>query len=135
MMTDKEARKWLGRARGLEKEIKQNMERRDREYTRLVSITQKLTGDIISETKDPHKYDILVELNDTITQRCEELRHVQAEVMGKINQIPDRRYREVLSLYYLDSMSIESAAKAMHYSFQHVKRLRVQAIEEIRKIL
>lgn len=130
-MTTKEVKQWLWRARGIDREIESLRKTIENEYDRITSITAQLSGISVSGTKDPHKFDSLVELEDTINQRVRELEAVKVEILNKINALDDSRYRQVLKLYYVDCMTLEQIAVEMHYSFPHVSRMKYEAIKEI----
>ena len=134
-MTTKEVKQWLWRARGIDREIESLKKTVGNEYDRITSITAKLSGISVSGTKDPHKFDSLVELEDTINRRIRELEAVKVEILNKINTLDDGRYRQVLKLYYVDCMTLEQIAVEMHYSFPHIKRLRFEAMNAIKMIL
>ncbi len=131
-MTTKEAKQWLWRARGIDREIESLMKTREKEYARLTSITSQLSGMTVSGTKDPHKYDNLAELDDTITRRISELKKTKAEILEEINRLDDQRYRLILKYYYVDCMTLEQIAVEMNYSFSHVNRIKYEAIKSIR---
>lgn len=131
-MTTKEAKQWLWRARGIDREIESLMKTREKEYARLTSITSQLSGMTVSGTKDPHKYDNLAELEDTITRRISELKKTKAEILEEINRLDDQRYRLILKYYYVDCMTLEQIAVEMNYSFSHVNRIKYEAIKSIR---
>lgn len=131
-MTTKEAKQWLWRARGIDREIESLMKTREKEYARLTSITSQLSGMTVSGTKDPHKYDNLAELDDTITRRISELEKTKAEILKEINRLDDQRYRLILKYYYVDCMTLEQIAVEMNYSFSHVNRIKYEAIKSIR---
>lgn len=131
-MTTKEAKQWLWRARGIDREIESLIKTREKEYARLTSITSQLSGMTVSGTKDPHKYDNLAELDDTITRRISELKKTKAEILEEINRLDDQRYRLILKYYYVDCMTLEQIAVEMNYSFSHVNRIKYEAIKSIR---
>ena len=134
-MTTKEVKQWLWRARGIDKEILALQEIRDHEFERVTKISAQLTGMPATVSKDPHKFDRLAELNDQIEQLSEKLTVTKSEILAKIYRLEDSRYRTVLSYYYVDCMTIEQIAAKMHYSFSHVKRLRIEALNAIKMSL
>ena len=131
-MTTKEVKQCLWRARGIDREIESLRKTIANEYDRITSITAQLSGISVSSTKDPHKFDSLVELEDTINQRVRELEAVKVEILNKINALDDSRYRQVLKLYYVDGYTLEEIAVQMHYSFKHISRLKYEAITAMR---
>lgn len=134
-MTTKEVKQWLWRARGIDREITSLMKTVEKEYSRVTSIISQLDATTVSGTKDPHKFDSLVELEGSVRQRLKELEAVKKEILDRINMLDDSRYRQVLKLYYVDGMSLEQTAVEMRYSFPHIKRLRFEAINAIKMIL
>ena len=53
-----------------------------------------------------------------------------------IARVPDSRYRELLLGYYVEELTWEEVAVAMHYSYsQVVQELHPRALEAISKIL
>lgn len=131
-MTTKEIKQWLWRARGIDREIKSLQMTRDAEYARVTSIASQLNGMTVSGSKDPHKYDRLAELDDTINRLSDELTATKNEILTGIYHLEDQRYREVLKLYYVDSMTLEQIAVKMNYSFPHISRLKYDAIIAIK---
>ena len=133
-MTTKEAKQWLWRARGIDRKLAALQDARDEEYNRAVSIVSQLSGMTVSGSKDPHKYDHLAELDDTIKRLSADLTAAKDQLITAIYRLEDQRYCEVLTYYYVNCMSLEQTAVKMGYSFQHVQRLKRDAIEAIRKV-
>lgn len=131
-MTTKEAKQWLWKARGIDRKLTALQDAREAEYNRVVSIVSQLSGLSVSGSKDPHKYDRLAELDDTIEHLSKDLTAAKEQLISAIYRIEDQRYCEVLTYYYVNCMSLEQTAVKMGYSFQHVKRLRNQAIAAIK---
>lgn len=127
-MTTKDVKQWLWQARGIEREIQGLYLTRDKEFDRVTATTSKLTGETISGTMDPHKYDRLTELNETIDRLTDELTSKKAEILSSIYCLKDSRFRQVLKLYYVDCMTLEQIAVQMNYSFQHISRLKYEAV-------
>lgn len=118
------ARQWLGRCRGIEKEIR-TLERAEQETRlQLERITQNYAAEPVGGTKDPHKYDRLAEYANMLQRKRIELVEVKAEVTAAIYEITDGRLRNVLMSYYINCQSLEQIAADANYSYRHVKRLR-----------
>lgn len=131
-MTD--ARKWLGRARSIEREIDSLTKTKQETRDRLLQITQNYTSDGAQSTKDPHKYDRLVELESMIDQKVEELLTAKKEITDAIGKIPDGRQRTVLLGYYVRCKTQEEIAVEMKYSYRNVKRMLRAGVAEIEKL-
>ena len=129
------AKQYLNRARHIDKEIDALLTEKERTMDRLTQITQSYTRSEVQVTKDPHKFDRLVELENLIDQKVDEQIQVKTEIIQTISALEDRYQRMVLSGYYISMKTWEQVAVDMHYSFQNVMRLRKVAIWEVQKII
>ena len=114
------AKQWLNRGRRIDQEISKLMETKALIEARLTSITQSYDSDGAQSTKDPHKFDRLVEIDSLISERADELTRTKAEILTTINQLPDSRQRMVLISYY---------------SYMHIMRIHGYALAGIEKML
>jgi DNA-directed RNA polymerase specialized sigma24 family protein len=132
MLTDEQAaRKWLGRARMIDREIAALTDAKRETREQLTRITQNYSADGAQTSKDPHKYDKLAELESLIDSKVSELCEIKAEITAAIIQIPDGRRRCVLLSYYVRCMTLEQIAVEMSYNYRHIKRLLREGITEI----
>lgn len=135
-MAEKEklnALKWLGRARGIDREIDTLLAAKDEAREQLTKITQSYQSDGAQTTKDPHKFDRLVELESIIDEKVDELVNVKTEILAEINKIESGKQRTVLVDYYVRCMTFEEIAVATGRSFRNVaytKKRGVQAVEK-----
>ena len=86
------ARQWLGRARGIDKEINMLLRTKRETRDRLLKITQSYVKDSVSGSKDPHKFDRLIEIEDLIDQKIDEQLEAKKEIAEAVMQIEDRRH-------------------------------------------
>ena len=128
-------RYWLGRARGIDREIEALLRSIQETRDRLMKITQNYSSDGAQSTKDPHKYDKLVDLEDQMNRKINELLDTKSEIGETISQLPDLRQRTVLFSYYVRGKTLEEIAVEMHYSYRSTKRYLKYGIEEIEKRL
>lgn len=128
-------KQWLSRALRIDGDIYALMEIRDKEKQRLTSITAKLTGETIQATKDPHKYDRLVELDGAIDDLIDRQLAIKAEVISAIGQVEKPLYRIILLHRYIDNMTFPAIAKTVNMSREHVCRLHGRALIEIGGII
>lgn len=126
-----DARSWLGRARSIEKEIDALSQSKQETRDRLTRITQNYNSDGAQVSKDPHKYDKLVELEDLLDRKTDELIGVKQEITEAIGVLTDGRQRTVLLDYYIRGMSLEETAVHMGYSYANIKKIRAKAITSI----
>lgn len=125
------AKQFLSRGRWIEREITALMRTRDETRDRLTHITQNYDGDGAQSTKDPHKFDALVELEYKLDERIDELCAVKTEILDAIGKLEDSRERLALQLYYIDMKSWEQVAVELHYSWRQTMYIRKQAINNI----
>lgn len=127
-------KQWLMRARTLDREINSLLEEKQNVRDRILKITQSYTGNVVQATKDPHKFDRVVELELEIDRNIDELVRVKAEILNAISQLPDGRYREILRLRYLKGMTFEQIAVELHYSWRHVCTLHGRALLKMEEV-
>ena len=128
------ARQWLGRARGINREIDALLSTKAETRDQLLRITQNYRSDGAQSSKDPHKYDRLAELENLIDQRVDELIAVKQEITEAIGKIEDGRQRTVLIGYYVRCKSLEEIAVEMHICYRQVKRYHRAGVQEIEKM-
>lgn len=128
-------KQWLSRGRGINREIDALLETKRQMYEQLISITSAPTGDVVSGTKDPHKFDKLVELGDRIDRRIDELAGIKTEILDAINKLDDWRYREVLRSRYIDMKQFEQIAVDMHYSWRQIMRVHGSALQAMERVI
>lgn len=119
---------WLNRARNIDREIDGLIRARDETRAKCMSITQSLSGSIVQSTKDPHKFDRLVELENEIDRRIDELLRVKAEIVLGISKLTDGRMREVLTARYIEGLTFEEISVRIRYSYKQTCRLHGRAL-------
>lgn len=129
------AKYYLSRGRWLEREITALMQTRDETRSRLTRITQNYDSDGAQTTKDPHKFDALLELEFKLDERIDALYAVKAEILETISKLEDGRERLALQLYYIDMKSWEQVAVEMNYSWRQIMNIRKRAIRNIETII
>lgn len=129
------AKQYLNRVRRIDKEIEAllRMVRKTRES--LESMTQNYDGDGAQSTKNPHKFDKLVELESMVDKKIDEQIDLKAEILNTIMQLDDRRQRLVLMEYYVEMKTWEQVAVDLNYSYMHITRLHGYALKEIGKLI
>ena len=129
------AKQWLMRARNIDREINELLREKEEVRDRVLKITQSYTGDTVQSTKDPHKFDRVVELEMEIDRNIDELVAVKTEINKGIAQLSDGRYREILRLRYLMGMTFERIAVETNYSWRHVCTLHGRALLKMEEIV
>ena len=129
-MTTKE---WLMRAWHIQREIDTLRASYEQEYAQATSITSQLTADVVSGTKNPHKFDKLAELQETVFGDCEKLFAIKTEIIRTISRVDNVTYRTLLEKRYLEYKTWEQIAVEMNYSYsQIVKYKHPQALNAVK---
>lgn len=129
------AKQYLNRVRGIDKEIERLKRIVERTRESLERVTQNYDSDGAQSTKDPHKYDRLVELESLVDQKIDEQVSIKAEALCTIMKLEDRRHRDILMDYYVLMMTFEETAVDLHYSWRQTHRIFGNALKEVQKIL
>lgn len=129
------AKQYLNRARRIDKEINALLRLVQTTRESLESITQNYDSDGSQSTKNPHKFDRLVELESTVDNKVDELIALKAEILNTISKLNDNRQRIILTEYYLEMKTWEQVAVDMNYSFQHTMRMHGYALKEVQRII
>ena len=129
------AKQFLSRGRWIEREITSLIRTRDETRDRLTHITQNYDGDGAQTTKDPHKFDSLVELEDKIDELINRLYATKTEILGVIDKLEDRREFLALKVYYIDMKTWEEVAVELHYTWRQTMRIRKAAIANTEVII
>jgi DNA-directed RNA polymerase specialized sigma subunit len=108
---------------------------RDKLRAGLMSTTPNYGGDIVDGTRDPHKYDGLVAMEDMIDREIDRLYDIKQEILAVVLQMQDTRYRDVLMKRYVDIDTWEQIAVEMHYSYMHVCRLHGEALKAAEAVI
>lgn len=129
------AKQYMNRVRRVDKEITalENLLQKTRES--LENTTQNYDSDRSQATKNPHKFDRLVELEVLIDQKIDEQVKLKAETVETISKLKDRRQRIVLTEYYLNMKTWEQVAVEINYSWRQVMNIHGNALQEIQRII
>ena len=129
------AKQWLGRERFIDRELKALKREKQKKLDDLTKITQSYESDGAQMTKDPHKFDRLVEIENMIDQKVDELIDTKKEITAIIFKLDDRNQKLVLISYYLRMMTLEKIAVEMNYSFRQIVNIRRHGIMEVQKLI
>lgn len=129
------AKQYLNRVRRIDKEISALLRLVQKTRESLENITQNYDSDGAQATKNPHKYDRLVELESLVDQKIDEQIQMKADILCTIMQLDDRRQRLVLMEYYIEMKTWEQVAVDLNYSYMHVTRIHGYALKDVQKLL
>ena len=128
-------KQWLNRARNIDKEINSLLKQKDKMRDMVLSITSSYDAIVVSGTKDPHKFDRLVELNEAIDCLIDRQLEIKTEIITTIGQMDKPIYQRILLLKYVDGMTFPAIAEVVKLSQRHVERLHGHALVEIGGII
>ena len=129
------AKQYLNRVRRIDKEIEALLRLVQRTRESLESVTQNYDSDGAQSTKNPHKYDRLVELESLVDEKIDQQIALKAEILKTIMQLEDKRQRLVLMEYYVEMKTWEQVAVDMNYSYMHITRIHGYALKAIQEVL
>ena len=101
----------------------------------LETVTQNYDSDGAQSTKNPHKYDRLVELESLVDAKIDKQIALKAEILNTIMQLEDRRQRLVLMEYYVEMKTFEQVAVDMNYSWRQIMNIHGHALKEVQRTL
>lgn len=101
----------------------------------LETVTQNYDSDGAKSTKNPHKYDRLVELESLVDEKIDQQIALKAEILNTIMQLEDRRQRLVLMEYYIEMKTFEQVAVDIHYSWRQIMNIHGHALKAIQEVL
>jgi DNA-directed RNA polymerase specialized sigma subunit len=128
-------KEWLMRAWHIQREIDTLRAAYEQEYTQATSITAQLTADVVSGTKNPHKFDKLAELQEAVFGDCEKLFAIKTEIIRTISRVDNVTYRTLLEKRYLEYKTWEQIAVEMNYSYMHICRLHGKALDAVKEVI
>ena len=101
----------------------------------LETVTQNYDSDGAQSTKNPHKYDRLVELESLVDAKIDEQISMKAEILNTIMQLEDRRQRLVLMEYYIEMKTFEQVAVDIHYSWRQIMNIHGHALKAVEQLI
>lgn len=129
------AKQWLSRGMNIDQEISALLAVRDEVKARAESVTQVITGDPVQGTKDPHKFDRLVELDDRIDRLVDRLVETRLDIISAISELEDGRLRALLFKRYIEGKRFELIATEMGYSWRQTCRLHGYALVKMEEVI
>lgn len=129
------AKEWLNRGYQLDAEIDQLEAAKRTMLDMLTNTTPNYGGEVVSGTRNPHKYDTYVEYCECIDKRIDELVGIKEEIQEVIALVPNTMQRAVLIGRYLNFKSWEQIAYELNYSYQRVFQVHKKALQEVSTLL
>lgn len=134
-MNAAEAKEWLSRGFWLRREKEQIIRMRGELLERLTNGTQDLTGVNVSGTKEPHKFDTVVALDEKLMEREAQIDKIRLEIYTVIRGVQDVRLRMILMARYCEYMSWPEIQTIVHCTERHVFRLHGEALQQVAPLI
>lgn len=96
---------------------------------RLTGLLAPVGGDRVSSTPNHDKFAALPICYEKWDKYRRQYARAVEEAKEIIEQIDDPRYRRVLTCRYIEALSPQDTAKAMHYSADRERHLHTEALE------
>ncbi|MCD7802017.1 MAG: hypothetical protein LUH09_03815 [Clostridiales bacterium] len=104
-----------------------DMRERLSRYTLALSKTEWLSARLAASS-EPEERE---ELQHRVDMQRGKSRRIMLEILDQIDALSDTKQIEVLSLRFVDGLSMEAIADKLSYSERHVRRLYSDAINEL----
>ena len=129
------AKEWLNRGYRLDSEINQLEQAKRNMLDTITNTTPNYSGEVVSGTRNPHKYDAYVEYCEKIDRRIDELYAIKEEIQDAIAMVPDNMQRLVLIGRYINFKPWERIACDIGYSYQRIFEIHKKALAKIEEII
>ena len=97
--------------------------------------TRNYGGSFVVGSRDVHRFDGLVSLEDEIIRQVNRLLQAQAEIVTAIDHLPNPVHRQLLLLRYIKFKPFPEVAEALGYSERQMFRLHGAALKDLEKRL
>lgn len=134
-MTNEEKRAVLGQYQLIERELKRLREEYHKEYDLARRITPLLTGSPRGKTdgnRVENAASAMADIRRDISRQIVERRQARRRILAIIGRVDDATYRELLTYRYIDGLYFEDVADKMGYSYRHIKRLHMAALDAVK---
>lgn len=129
------AKEWLNRGYRLDSEINQLEQAKRNMLDTITNTTPNYSGEVVSGTRNPHKYDAYIAYCEKIDRRIDELYAIKEEIQDAIAMVPDNMQRMILISRYVNFRTWEQIAVDLNYSRRAVLNIHAHALGEIEKII
>ncbi|MGN0619209.1 MAG: DUF1492 domain-containing protein [Ruminiclostridium sp.] len=131
------AEEYLSRYRDLNNSINDLLEERNRWIDIATKVTppkrHEQTGSVSDKVGDT--VPEIVDIENQINAEIDELVKLRREIKRIISAVSDKRYRSLLTRYYILGMSWEAVAKSFGRDVRTIYKWRRKALDEVEKII
>lgn len=138
-MTTQQAKKWLMRARNIDKEVNVLITEQAAAFERATKTTSAAGGERVQTSAcngSESKFIKYSEYSALIDKRIDELYDVKCEILSAISKIDENNLRTLLELRYLHFATWETISEKMGYKdVRHIYRLHRRALKKMEGII
>ena len=131
------AKEYLSKAYYLDKDIDSRQRELDLMRKNLTSVkTTQMQQDIVQSSNSHHydeRYSKLIELDEDITQKIDELVQFKTKITKEIDRVADKLNMIILRERYINMLEWHEIANLLDQSERHVTRLHGYALEDFEK--
>ena len=133
------AKEYLNHAINLDKEIDAKIESLQALRELATKCTTTYSDMPHSPSRNVHKREEvickIIDLDNLITEKIDELVDFKKDVYSVINRLPDRDYRTILEKRYIHGKEWQIIADEMHYTERWITKLHGRALQELDRML
>lgn len=134
-MTTQQAKKWLMRARDIDKEVDILIKEQAAAFDRATKTTSAAEGERVQTSAcngSESKFIKYSEYSVLIDKRIDELYDTKKEILRAVDKVENGTYRTLLTLRYIRFMTWEQIAEEMNMSCYWVRtKIHREALEEL----
>ena len=130
-MTNEEKKLYLSRYKSLDRQIEALINERSRWLSRAenMTVTKRKTSGVSDRARRCLEHISLLEAE--INEAIDHMITLRGNIWQRISGMDDERLQEVLYYRYIEGLTLEGVAAAMHYSYMQVNRLINRALETL----
>lgn len=129
------AKEWLNRGYWINEEIAELRQAKCNMLDIITSTTPNYDGDVVSGTRNPHKFDSYAAYSENIDRRIHELMGIKEEIQGAIAMVPNNLQRTILTSRYVNFKSWEHISVDLNRSRRTILNTHATALGEVERII
>lgn len=132
-MTIEQKKQYLQTYRALDREVQRKVDDLAHWRAKATQITPVLDGMPKAKTVTSRMEDVvirIVQLENEVNEDIDHLVALKEEIMQRLEAMPNYTFRMLLQYRYIQCMTWEKMAEAMHYTWQHLHKLHKKALEQ-----
>ena len=129
------ANQWLMRGRYMAVEIMDLIRQRRDLYDKLTHCTVSYESDVLTASPDPHKFDAIAEIDETINKKLADLICINEEISSVAEKLQNPKERIIIERYYVARATGKEIAKEIGFSHRYTMKLKNAATQHIEEMI